>query len=337
MGPDELYTTSSLSIEVSGGSVRLVCAEVRAKALERAALRLNCSPRRARRSSTASSCRTARRPARTTGRSRPRSISRQAVTGTAPAKPAVVLHASSASSVPRIDLPAKVSGAAFVHDVAAQGRPACPHAAPAQPRRHPGGARRGRDPPRRRRASCRSCAKPISSPSSARSRAWPRRPRPPRRCMPRGTTCGTSTPTQQEAAWLKGQPSDDRRIGAPAAPTTPPKRLVQITVSRPYIAHASMAPSCALAEFHDGHLTVLVARPGHASAAQEPGGGARPAGRSHHRAAPARRRLLRPQRRRRCRARRGADRACACPASCIRLQWRARRSSASSRSAPPCW
>lgn len=43
-GPDELYTTSSLSVEVSGGSVRLVCAEVRAKALERAALRLNCSP-----------------------------------------------------------------------------------------------------------------------------------------------------------------------------------------------------------------------------------------------------------------------------------------------------
>src|SRR5689334_15170367 len=42
-GPDELYTSSSLSIEVSGSSVRLVCAEVRAKALERAALRLNCS------------------------------------------------------------------------------------------------------------------------------------------------------------------------------------------------------------------------------------------------------------------------------------------------------
>ncbi|MCX7366567.1 MAG: molybdopterin-dependent oxidoreductase [Alphaproteobacteria bacterium] len=42
-GPDELYTTSSLSVDVSGGSVRLVCAEVRAKALERAALRLNCS------------------------------------------------------------------------------------------------------------------------------------------------------------------------------------------------------------------------------------------------------------------------------------------------------
>src|SRR5437764_8467251 len=43
-GPDEMYTTSSLSIMMSGGSLRLVCAEVRAKAIERAALRLNCSP-----------------------------------------------------------------------------------------------------------------------------------------------------------------------------------------------------------------------------------------------------------------------------------------------------
>ena len=29
-GPDELYTTSSLSIQMSGSSIRLVCAEVRA-------------------------------------------------------------------------------------------------------------------------------------------------------------------------------------------------------------------------------------------------------------------------------------------------------------------
>jgi CO/xanthine dehydrogenase Mo-binding subunit len=43
-GPDEMYTTSSLSIQMSGSSIRLVCAEVRAKALDRAALRLNCSP-----------------------------------------------------------------------------------------------------------------------------------------------------------------------------------------------------------------------------------------------------------------------------------------------------
>jgi CO/xanthine dehydrogenase Mo-binding subunit len=62
-------------------------------------------------------------------------------------------------------------------------------------------------------------------------------------------------PPQQEAAWLKCQPAEDRRIGAPE-PAAPPKNVVHFTVSRPYIAHASMAPSCALAEFKDGHLTV---------------------------------------------------------------------------------
>jgi CO/xanthine dehydrogenase Mo-binding subunit len=63
------------------------------------------------------------------------------------------------------------------------------------------------------------------------------------------------TPAHQEAAWLEGQPAEDRHIGAPPR-TMAPKNLVQITVSRPYIAHASMGPSCALAEFRDGHLTI---------------------------------------------------------------------------------
>ena len=42
-GPDELYTSSSLSVMVSGASIRLVCAEVRAMLIEQAALRLNCA------------------------------------------------------------------------------------------------------------------------------------------------------------------------------------------------------------------------------------------------------------------------------------------------------
>src|SRR5260370_35018449 len=41
-GPDELYTTSSLSIGMSGGSVRLGCPGVRPKALGGGALRPNC-------------------------------------------------------------------------------------------------------------------------------------------------------------------------------------------------------------------------------------------------------------------------------------------------------
>src|ERR1700745_3433952 len=42
--PDEGQTTSSQSIEVSGRSVRLVSAELRARILDRLARRLNCSP-----------------------------------------------------------------------------------------------------------------------------------------------------------------------------------------------------------------------------------------------------------------------------------------------------
>ena len=43
-GPDERYTSSSLSVMVSGTSIKLVCAEVRASLTEQAALRLNCAP-----------------------------------------------------------------------------------------------------------------------------------------------------------------------------------------------------------------------------------------------------------------------------------------------------
>ncbi len=42
--PDEGSTSSSLSIEVSGASVRLIAAEVRSRVLDRLAQRLNCSP-----------------------------------------------------------------------------------------------------------------------------------------------------------------------------------------------------------------------------------------------------------------------------------------------------
>ena len=44
IGPDEMYTTSSLSISMSGGSIRLVAAEAVALLKDRAALRLNCAP-----------------------------------------------------------------------------------------------------------------------------------------------------------------------------------------------------------------------------------------------------------------------------------------------------
>jgi nicotinate dehydrogenase subunit B len=251
-GPDEMYTTSSLSVEVSGGSVRLVCAEVRAKALERAALRLNCS----RDDLTVAEGRFLQNGV-ATGQDYWTVAAEidlsQAVTGTAAVK-ATASYEVVGSSVPRLDLPAKLSGAAFIYDVSPEN---LLHARMLrQP--NPGASLASLDEAAIRRAAKGELqivrdanfvafVSPIESVAQAAAVAAP--------LHASWANVRRLEPAQQEAAWLKGQPSDDRRIGAPPAATLP-KNPVQITVSRPYVAHASMAPSCALAEFRDGHLMV---------------------------------------------------------------------------------
>jgi len=65
------------------------------------------------------------------------------------------------------------------------------------------------------------------------------------------------SPLQQEASWLLQQPSIDRTIGVPEPPASGRgRRRHEATYSKAHLAHASIAPSCALAEFCDGHLTV---------------------------------------------------------------------------------
>ena len=251
-GPDELYTTSSLSVDVSGGSVRLVCAEVRAKALERAALRLNCS----RDDLTVVDGRFLQNGA-ATGQDYWTVAAEidftQNVTGTTPPKP-VASYKVVGQSIPRVDLPAKMSGAAFVHDVlpadvlhARTLRQPCRGATlvaldEAAIRRAAKGELQIL-----REANFVAFVSPVEAVAQAAAAAAP--------SHAKWNNVRRLTPEQQEAAWLQGQPCDDRHIGAPP-PATPPRNLIQATFSRPYIAHASMAPSCALAEFRDGHLTV---------------------------------------------------------------------------------
>ena len=63
------------------------------------------------------------------------------------------------------------------------------------------------------------------------------------------------SPDMQEASWLVGQPSNDRILYAEGPPAVT-ANVVQASYSRGYVAHAAMAPSCALAEFRNGHLSV---------------------------------------------------------------------------------
>jgi nicotinate dehydrogenase subunit B len=64
-------------------------------------------------------------------------------------------------------------------------------------------------------------------------------------------------PFQEEARWLLQQPSIDRAIGPPPPSDAAPGRSrYEATYTRMHIAHASVAPSCALALYRDGRLQV---------------------------------------------------------------------------------
>jgi CO/xanthine dehydrogenase Mo-binding subunit len=64
-------------------------------------------------------------------------------------------------------------------------------------------------------------------------------------------------PYQEEARWLLQQPSIDRTIGPPPlSEPAPATSRHEATYTRMHVAHASVAPSCGLAQYRDGRLTV---------------------------------------------------------------------------------
>jgi nicotinate dehydrogenase subunit B len=63
-------------------------------------------------------------------------------------------------------------------------------------------------------------------------------------------------PMQQEAGWLLQQPSIDRLIGPPEPADAQGRERFEAVYTKPYLAHASISPSCGLALFDNGHLTV---------------------------------------------------------------------------------
>jgi CO/xanthine dehydrogenase Mo-binding subunit len=64
------------------------------------------------------------------------------------------------------------------------------------------------------------------------------------------------TAVQAEASWVLQQPYIDRVFGAPETETLRGRERFEATYSRGYLAHASISPSCGVAEYRDGHLRV---------------------------------------------------------------------------------
>lgn len=250
--PDEGSTSSSQSIEMSGRSVRLVTAELRARIIERLARRLNCSP-----SDIAVDDGAFLLDDEPTGHDYWNFAGdpdfAEDITGTAqPKDPAA--YKVVGQPVPRKDLAAKVSGAAFIHDIV---RPGMLHARVLrQPAR--GATLAALDEAAVRRAArgdfrvvrVGNFVAFVGEDETVVQRAAVAAP-----AHARWDNVRQLTPAQQEAAWYLTQPSDDRFIGDPVPPKLAGK-AVTATYSRPLVSHAAMAPSCGLAQYRDGQLEV---------------------------------------------------------------------------------
>ena len=250
--PNEGYTAGSLSTEVSGGSIRLVCAEVRAKFLELAAAGLACAI-----DELSVEDGHFLRGGQDTGLDYWALADRldvgHEVRGDVPTKRPADFRIVG-RSVPRLDLPEKVFGAPFIHDFAPVGL------LHARVLRQP--CRDARltslDEAAVRRASGRDLdivregeflAFVAADETTVTKAALAAREK--------AVWEGGEHPEieHSEAVWLRGQATVDRIVD-PGADGARAVRTLEATYSKPFLAHGSIGPSCALALCQDGHLTV---------------------------------------------------------------------------------
>jgi CO/xanthine dehydrogenase Mo-binding subunit len=246
--PDEGMTTGSMSIEMSGASVRLVCAETRALFVGEAARRLNCAADEL----------AVRDGAMLRGEEATRQdywtlaasvvLARDATGAVAP-KPNA-RHRVVGSDAPRRDLPAKIHGGGFMQDLAL---PGMLHARVVRQPRPDAQLASFDDAAMRRAGAAQIVRRGNFLAAVAEDEAAVRAAVANARAVSNGAA--PTTEAQQDAEYLRQLPATEVRFGAPEANAKLPNRY-QATYSRPYIAHASIGPSCAIAQFRDGHLTL---------------------------------------------------------------------------------
>ncbi|MBA4789832.1 MAG: xanthine dehydrogenase family protein molybdopterin-binding subunit [Rhizobiales bacterium] len=252
--PNEGFTAGSLSVQVGGAALRLVCAEVRSLMLEAAAGRLQCPLE-----SLAVEDGRLLRDGEATGLdywalSGDLDLTR-AATGAAPVKTRAQMR-TLGTDVPRTDLPEKVGGAPFIHDITA---PDLLHARVLhRPRK---GARlvaldeaaalkAGRGAVALFRTG--DVVAVVGEDESRVHLAFERLRE--RARFEGGLALGPEHADAQFLNHLDTAPARVVERGA-APPGTPVHRL-SATYSKPFLAHGSIGPSCGLARFADGRLTV---------------------------------------------------------------------------------
>ncbi len=253
VSPAEYYTSGSYSVSVGGASIRLVCAEVRTIALELAAQRLRCQAREL-------SIMEGRvlRSGSDTGLdywslAGGIDLNRRA-TGTAPVKRPSDYRIVG-KNLPRLDLPAKVMGAGFIHDIAVEGML---HARVLrQPWRGAGLAALDEQAVRKAARTPIEVVREgdfvafVSEDELAVARAAEAA-----RTLAQWKG-GTPAPAGiGEPRWLKAQPAHSRTVDIGSRAPAPSGRTHEAEYARPFLTYGSIGTSCGLAEFTDGMLRV---------------------------------------------------------------------------------
>ncbi len=258
--PNEGMTAGSLSVENSGGALRFACAEARAMLLAAAAQRLNVAVEKL----TVADGAISASPVRTSywELAKDLNLKREATAAAKPKAPSQ--HKIIGQSVPRRDLPAKVTGgAAYVQDMRLPGmvfgrvvRPPSYRAQlisvdEAAVKVMPGVQAVMRDGSFLAVAATRE-EQAIKAAQALRASAkWNETPD-----LPPGGTGGTTGAALYEH--LKKMPSRDSVIKTvvPANSSGGKVTSIEAEYTRPFQAHGSIGPSCAVAQFKDGKYTV---------------------------------------------------------------------------------
>jgi CO/xanthine dehydrogenase Mo-binding subunit len=248
--PNEGMTAGSMSVENSGTALRFACAEVRQILLELAASKLGVAVADL---SVADGTVTGSGEVTYWELARDANLEREATAQVTPKPPAQ--HSIVGRSLPRRDIPAKVTGgAAFVQDLRL---PGMVHGRVVRPPRYgatldsfdeagvmamPGVIAVVHDGSflgvvARREEQAINARLVLSA-----SAEW---------------SGGSELPDPANLyEQLMSLRSEDRVIGEKDAPVPAGAKVIEATYHRPYQAHAAIAPSCAVAEFKDGQLAL---------------------------------------------------------------------------------
>jgi nicotinate dehydrogenase subunit B len=251
--PDEGVTSGSRSIEESGSALRFACAEARGILLETAAAKLGTP---------ASSLRVEDGIVLAPGGVRAtywelttEAMLKREATAKAKPKPASQ-HRFIGKSVPRRDIPAKVSGgAAYVHDMRLPGmlfgrvvRPPSPRARLVSVderavKSMPGVVAVARD------GSFLAVAAEREEQAIAAARAL-------RKSSKWQQTASLPPSGRKLFEYLRRQPAQDVVVSEKNEPAAAAVKTLEANFTRPFQAHAAIGPSCAVAQWQDGKLHV---------------------------------------------------------------------------------